>query len=43
MWALALGHDLVISMLNLYIYFFSINQQIMKLRLRVERFKPTID
>ena len=41
MWALALGHDLVISMLNLYI--FSINQQIMKLRLRVERFKPTID
>ena len=34
MWALALGHDLGISMLNLY--FFSINQQIMKLRLRVE-------
>ena len=34
MWALALGHDLGISMLNLY--FISINQQIMKLRLRVE-------
>ena len=34
MWALALGHDLGISMLNLY--FISINQQIMKLRLRFD-------
>jgi uncharacterized membrane protein affecting hemolysin expression len=34
MWALALGHDLGISMLNLY--FISINQQIMKLRPQVE-------
>jgi uncharacterized membrane protein affecting hemolysin expression len=34
MWALALGHDLPISMLNLY--FISINQQIMKSRPQVE-------
>ena len=34
MWALALEHDLGISMLNLY--FISINQQIMKLRPQVE-------
>ena len=32
MWALALGHDLGISMLNLY--FISIDQQIIKLRLQ---------
>jgi hypothetical protein len=31
MWALVLGHDLEIFMLNLY--FISINQQIMKLKL----------
>ena len=34
MWALFLGNDLGISMLNLY--FISINQQIMKLRPQVE-------
>jgi hypothetical protein len=34
MWALSLGHDLGISMLNLY--FISINQQIMKLGPQVE-------
>ena len=34
MLALALGHDLGISMLNLY--FISINQQIMKLRFRFD-------
>jgi hypothetical protein len=34
MWALALGHDLGISMLNLY--FISINQLIMKSRPQVE-------
>ena len=34
MWALVLGHDLGVSMLNLY--FISINQQIMKLRPQVE-------
>ena len=34
MWALALGHELGISMLNLY--FISINQKIMKLRPQVE-------
>jgi hypothetical protein len=34
MWALALGYDLGISMLNLY--FISINQQIMKSRPQVK-------
>ena len=34
MWALVLGHDLGVSMLNLY--FISINQQIMKSRPQVE-------
>ena len=34
MWALAFGHDLPISMLNLY--FISINQKIMKSRPQVE-------
>jgi hypothetical protein len=40
MWALALGHDLGISMLNLY--FILNNQQIMKLRSQVEDFNQQL-